>query len=401
MVEEQNPDRFPSHAWDQSALHRFLGHQPHGPAGAALWRVATHHGDDPLLLAVFQNRRSAGPLLVVECGFETTGSVTMADLPNRLRSEWHHAGNPRCTNALGQLQERHGSQDDTDLLYAAAQQPRQFVLVFRFDFDTQGWASHTPSMRQNISEWNCFYECFQAVKDLAGPCPAAEVLRGGVEIVDQLSEEWGAMCAGNPASQPFCRPEWTRAYCHALAPKANLLLVPARVGGEIKAVLPLIEEATLFCGLPVRKLTGAASFYYRFDIACGSEPEKEAAIHAVWQAVKELGHWDVIEFPQMPHGADLETLLYAAQEEGYPADCREGARNAYIPVAGWDGDPDYWLLRCGRHFRHTFRTAARKLPAGAEVSLRRVTSADPESLRTFYALECSGWKRRGRHRHRL
>ena len=68
----------------------------------------------------------------------------MSDLPNRLWREWDHAGNPRCTNALGQLQERQGSQNDTDLLYAAAQQPRQLVLVFRFDFDTQGWASHTP-----------------------------------------------------------------------------------------------------------------------------------------------------------------------------------------------------------------------------------------------------------------
>src|ERR1039458_9368210 len=94
----------------------------------------------------------------------------MADLPNRLWCEWDHAGNPRCTNALGQLQERQGSQDDTDLLHAAAQQPRQFVLVFRFDFDTQGWASHTPSMRQNILNWNWFLESFQAVKDLGLVC---------------------------------------------------------------------------------------------------------------------------------------------------------------------------------------------------------------------------------------
>jgi len=41
------------------------------------------------------------------------------------------------------------------------------VLVFGFDFDTQGWASHTPSMRQNILDWNCFLELFQAVTDLA------------------------------------------------------------------------------------------------------------------------------------------------------------------------------------------------------------------------------------------
>ena len=35
------------------------------------------------------------------------------------------------------------------------------------DFDTQGWTGHTQSMRQNISDWNCFLELFQAVRDLA------------------------------------------------------------------------------------------------------------------------------------------------------------------------------------------------------------------------------------------
>ena len=96
MGEEQNPDRFPSHAWDQSALYRFLGYQSHGPASAALGRVTAHHGDDPLLLAVFQDRRSAGPLLVVKRGFEATRLVTMPDFPNRLWREGDHAGNLRC-----------------------------------------------------------------------------------------------------------------------------------------------------------------------------------------------------------------------------------------------------------------------------------------------------------------
>jgi hypothetical protein len=197
VIEEQNPDRFPAHAWDQSALHRFLSHQSHGPTGTALWRVAAHHGDDPLLLAAFQNSRSAGPLLVVERGFEATGLVTMADLPNGLRREWDHAGNPRCTNALGQLKERYGSQDDTDLLHAAAQQTRQFVLVFRFDFDTQGWASHTPSMRQNILNWNCVLESFQAVKDLA------RRYRGQIES-NLLASKYLTCFAGSDLQSVLC-----------------------------------------------------------------------------------------------------------------------------------------------------------------------------------------------------
>src|ERR1039457_455915 len=89
-------------------------HQPHSPAGATFGRIAAHHGDDPLLLAVLQNGRGAGPRLVVKRGFEATVLVTMADLPNGLRSEGDHAGNARRTNALSQLEDtprlvgRHG-----------------------------------------------------------------------------------------------------------------------------------------------------------------------------------------------------------------------------------------------------------------------------------------------------
>src|SRR5450759_3582861 len=45
MVEKQNPDRFSSYSWNQSALDRLFGHPSHGPPSAPLWRVAADHGD--------------------------------------------------------------------------------------------------------------------------------------------------------------------------------------------------------------------------------------------------------------------------------------------------------------------------------------------------------------------
>jgi hypothetical protein len=92
--------------------------------------------------------------------------VPAAEVPESLRGEWNHAGNPRRTHAPGQLQQRQRSQDHSDLLETTAQQLRQLVLVLLFDFDTQSWASHTPSMGQNMSESNGFLQIFQAVKDL-------------------------------------------------------------------------------------------------------------------------------------------------------------------------------------------------------------------------------------------
>jgi hypothetical protein len=46
------------------------------------------------------------------------------------------------------------------LLNTTAQQLLQFLLVFFGEFDTQGGTSHTLSMQQNISDWNCLIRTF-------------------------------------------------------------------------------------------------------------------------------------------------------------------------------------------------------------------------------------------------
>ena len=46
----------------------------------------------------------------------------MANLPNRLRGERNNDGDSRRAYTLGQLQQRQGTQNDSDLLYSAAQQ---------------------------------------------------------------------------------------------------------------------------------------------------------------------------------------------------------------------------------------------------------------------------------------
>jgi hypothetical protein len=81
--------------------------------------------------------------------------VPMAEFANGLRAS--------CSK-------RQGAQDAPGLLDAATQQPGQSFLVLLCDFDAQGWTTHTPSMRQNISEWNCFLEPFYSVRDLVLLC---------------------------------------------------------------------------------------------------------------------------------------------------------------------------------------------------------------------------------------
>jgi hypothetical protein len=151
VVEEQNPNSFPSHPWNQSPFDSFLRHQTHCPAGATFGRVAAYHGDDPLSLTGVEHGHRARALFLVERRLQTAFPVTMTYFANGLRSEWDGVGNLRRTNALGQLQQGQGPQDDPNLLDAAAQQVGKLLLILRRDIDTQGWTAHTLSMRENIS----------------------------------------------------------------------------------------------------------------------------------------------------------------------------------------------------------------------------------------------------------
>src|SRR5215470_18264873 len=151
VVQEQNPDRFPSHARDQAPLDGLLCYQTDRPAGAALRGIATHHRDNPLFLAVIEHRSSARPRSLEQRGFQTSALVTMANGANGLRSEWDDSGNPRRAGAFRQFQQRQGTQDDPHLLHTATQQLGEFFLVLWRDIDPQRWTAHTPSMRRNNS----------------------------------------------------------------------------------------------------------------------------------------------------------------------------------------------------------------------------------------------------------
>src|SRR5665213_1189125 len=160
VVEQQNPNALSSYSRNQFPLHRFLGHQTHGPSGKTLRRIAADHGDNALLLAVVKQPGRPGPLLFIKRAFKAPLPVAMADLPNRLRSQRQNASYMRRADPFSQLQERDRPQHHTHLLHTAAQQRLQLFLVLLCDFDMQGGASHTPSMPQNISEWNCCIRIF-------------------------------------------------------------------------------------------------------------------------------------------------------------------------------------------------------------------------------------------------
>src|SRR3954451_16390669 len=158
---KQDAYGFSAHAGNHPPLHGFLGHQTHGPAGAAFGRIATHHGDNPLLLAVVENGGRAGALLLKQRRFQTPPLISMPDRANSLSRQWDDLRNPRRTGPFGQLQQRQGTENNPNLLHSAAQQLNEFLLILRRDIDTQRWTAHAPSMRPRILHKNGFYKNFR------------------------------------------------------------------------------------------------------------------------------------------------------------------------------------------------------------------------------------------------
>src|SRR5256712_13313108 len=206
------------------------------------------------------------------------------------------------------------------ILFASGLAYRQAVSLLRFaferksDLDTSARPPHGPASWGPTNQGTAVVDPPPEAPEIAGPqAPLAEVQTGGVELIDALAEEWRELCEEEPNDQPFCRPEWVRAYLRAFAPRAKLVLITARVDDRLRAVLPLIEERGFLCGLPVRKLRSAANVHcVRFDMARGAGAEGEAAVLAVWRRLRDLPGWGLIDLTYAYDGGSLAPLVRAA-----------------------------------------------------------------------------------------
>jgi hypothetical protein len=148
VVKQQNPNGLPTHSRRQFTLHGLFGYQSYSPTRLAFWRIATYHGDDALLLVAVQHLGRTGSLFLVQSIIQSAVFITMAEPPDCLGGQWDDLSNLRSAGVLSQLQQRQGSEDDSNLLHSALNQISQFLLVLLADVDTQSWTTHTQSMRQ-------------------------------------------------------------------------------------------------------------------------------------------------------------------------------------------------------------------------------------------------------------
>jgi hypothetical protein len=160
---QQNSDCLSSRTENQFAFDGFFGDQPHGPTRSALWRLATNHGDDALLLGIVENLFRTRALFIVKGGIQAVAVVAVRDFANRLRSQREGLRDPRGRQPLTQLTQRERPQEDARLLDAMFYQLSDGLRVFWLDFDRDRAACHVSIIVQNISEVKCFIELIQAV----------------------------------------------------------------------------------------------------------------------------------------------------------------------------------------------------------------------------------------------
>src|SRR5258708_28758472 len=90
--------------------------------------------------------------------------------------------------------------------------------------------------------------------------------RGGVEVVDHWADSWRKLCDEAVDDQPFYHPEWIAAHIRAFTPHAKIVLLTVTLEGKLLFVLPLLQEWSVFSGVPLRKLRGPVNSHScRFD----------------------------------------------------------------------------------------------------------------------------------------
>src|SRR5215831_2131266 len=121
VAQQENSNGFPSYARYQFAFDGFFRYQTHGPTGATFRGTAAYHRNQALFLAIVENLGCSRPLSFVQRPLQPALLVTTANIAYGLGSEWDYIGDLRCADALRQLQQNQGAQDNPNLLDAAAQ----------------------------------------------------------------------------------------------------------------------------------------------------------------------------------------------------------------------------------------------------------------------------------------
>ena len=229
---------------------------------------------------------------------------------------------------------------------------------------------------------------------LPGTNLSVRLQTGGPELVEELSSSWRSLC-DEAADEIFYRPDWTQAYLSAFAPQTSLTIISVWDGPRLRALLPLLRQRVWMAGLPALQLTIPANVHSaRTGFALCPGEESESALRALWQAIKGLPRWDVLDVSDVLEGSGIDRLAACARDEGFPVARKRTSQTLYLPLVASNGSKDQppWMAGTRPKFRAYLRRTRRQLEEQGAVSLTHYNAADPAAVARFYDLEASGWK---------
>jgi CelD/BcsL family acetyltransferase involved in cellulose biosynthesis len=230
---------------------------------------------------------------------------------------------------------------------------------------------------------------------------SVRVQRGGQELIEQIADDWRRLCDESGDEEVFYRPEWAEAYLQAFEPKAEVVLISAWAGERLRGILPLVRRRIVMSGFPTVQLTLPANVHsLRASLTVCPGEEGAAVLNALWQALRNLRTWDMLDVANVVEGSSLDRLVALAQADGYRTARKRTSQTLYLPIdtsatastPEKSGAQPPWLAGTRPKFRSHLRRAKRQLEEQGTLQVKPYSAAGPEALEKFYALEASGWK---------
>jgi len=223
-----------------------------------------------------------------------------------------------------------------------------------------------------------------------------QILRGDASLLDDVADEWNAICDSGQFRYVFLRPPLVRAYLDAFAPNSPLMLLTARPRGQRVALFPLIEPTFGPSRFGLRWLHPAGNIHFPLIEVISRHENPDQVAHELWAVLRTLKHWDVLELDTVPLGGIADRVRQLAEGAGRTAHVHRATEAPFlrIPVAETLDD----LINLQRTSkRQQLRRSLRRLEKLGEVGFVEVRSdGDRDRLfqayRQFVDLEHSSWK---------
>ncbi len=224
-----------------------------------------------------------------------------------------------------------------------------------------------------------------------------EILTGGVELIDRLSDEWTELCDEGASSDPFLRPEWFSAFVRNFENEIDLVTV--RRDGKLRALLPVVKKSGSIHGIPVRKLQTVYNLNtQRFDLVHGAdETEKKIIVNAVWEVIRDTTRWDVMEMRLVKKDSWFGDVLTLAESEKHKTGIwpMDGAPFITLPQSDDKvSSIDNFFKGSRKHFRQELDRRLRRLKEIGDVEFVVTQGFTTCLINTYFDLESNGWKGR-------